>query len=91
MTKLPLQFKRDGFDYNQEFRQNQVAIYRQTKAKQPKNIHFEVGIIRENATYEFHGTTIEAHESWPSSESWGVKAWTYQSLDEAMKRAKTLL
>jgi len=90
MTKLPLQFTKNGFLFNQVFRSGRVAIYHQTKYGQAQS-HFEVGLIRENAEYEIHGRTIEPHESWPKSEDWGVKAWTYFSLDEAKKRAEQLI
>ncbi len=72
-------------------RDGNVAIYKQTKAGQPGNVHFEVGRIRENKARIQFGKEFEACESWPSSEEWGVRAWTYGDLASAKKRAYTLM
>ena len=91
MKKLPIHFRKDGFDFNQVSRAGDVAIYRQTKQGQPANVHFEVGWIRSNPAREVFGKVFEASESWPCSEEWGIRAWTYGDLDDAKKRGATLI
>ena len=90
MKKLELNFRKDGFDYEQVERVGDVAIYRQSKAGQVGNVHFEVGKIRENKAREVFGKHFEASESWPSSEEWGIRAWTYRDLTSAKRRLATL-
>lgn len=91
MKPLPTHFRKDGFDYNQVFRQGNIAIYRQTKTNCPTFEAFEVGRIRENKARECFGQHFEASESWPSSEEWGVKAWTCQDLSDARRRVAALI
>jgi hypothetical protein len=91
MRKLELKFRKNGFDFEQVFREGNVAIYRQTKEGQPGNVHFEVGRIRENKAREQFGKHFEACESWPNSEEWGVRCWTYPDLVGAKARAATLI
>lgn len=83
MELLPLTFRRDGFDYEQVRRLAGVAIYKQTKGGQPHNIHFEVGIIKENKAWEAFGLKHPAKESWPSSEQWGIMGFTFCDLPSA--------
>ncbi len=89
MKTLPITFRKGGFDFEQVERVGNVAIYRQSKGA--KNVHFEVGGIRENKEREQFGVIIEAAESWPSSEEWGIRAWTYPDLAGAKRRMATLI
>ena len=89
MKLLPKLFRKGGFDYEQVFRDGSVAIYRQTKKGQYLE-RFEVGRIRENQARETFGKHFEASESWPSSEEWGVRAYTCTDLARAKERAATL-
>lgn len=91
MKILEKSFRKNGFDFEQVFRQGNVAIYKQTKAEQPGNIHFEVGKIRENKARDQFGQHFEACESWPSSEEWGVRGFSYFSFEEANNKAIKLL
>jgi len=90
MIPLPKQFRRDKFDYEQVFRQGQIAIYRQTKPGQAGE-HFEVGKIRQNKARHQFGTDIPARESWPNSEEWGVRAYTYTDFRHAKARALAMI
>lgn len=91
MRTLCTTFRKYGFDYEQVFSQGNVAIYKQTKAEQPGNVHFEVGKIRENKAREQFGQHFEACEYWPSSEQWGQFAWTYNTLPRAREKAVSLM
>lgn len=76
--------------YEQVFRQGNVAIYRQTKEGQTWEA-FEVGRIRQNKARETFGKQFEASESWPTSEEWGIRAYTYTDLASAKTRAFAML
>lgn len=76
--------------YEQIFREGDVAIYRQTKAGQESEA-FEVGRIRHNKARDTFGKHFEASESWPSSEEWGIRAWTCTTLRRAKERAYTMI
>ncbi len=89
MKTLATTFRKDGFDYEQVERHGNAAIYKQSKG--PKNVHFEVGRIRQNKERQQFGVTIPAAESWPSSEEWGIRAWTYTDLTHAQTRLATLI
>ncbi len=91
MRAIEKTFRKDGFDYEQVFRQGDIAIYKQTKKESPANIHFEVGIIQKNKEREMFGVKMEANESWPPSTAWGILAWTYGDLASAKRRAMSLL
>lgn len=81
-------FRKNGFDYRLVERRGNTAIYRQMKGNTVYS--FEVGRIRESRSKEQFGVVIEAAESWPSSEEWGIRAWTYKDLRRARERLDTL-
>ena len=90
MTTLPKTFTKGGMTYEQVMRQGNVAIYRQTKSGQSWEA-FEVGRIRRNQAREAFGRTFEASETWPSSEEWGIRAWTCKTLARAKEKAFLLI
>lgn len=90
MTELPKIFKKGEMTYTQLLRDGLIAIYRQTKAGQSWEL-FEVGKIRQNQARFAFGKQFEASETWPSSEEWGVRAWTCTSLARAKELAFTLI
>lgn len=89
MNILPKSFNKNGFNYEQVQRDGLVAIYRQTKPEQHWEA-FEVGRIRQNEARDAFGKHFEASETWPSSEEWGIRAWTCTTLARARERAATL-
>ncbi len=86
---LPLEFSEKGFNFKQISRQGDVAIY--GRAKDKTKPHFEVIVIKRHESYTIAENTIEAAEMYPSSEQWGTTAWSYNTIEEANKRFKTLL
>ena len=90
MRPLPETFSKGGFEYTLIERDGMAAIYRQSSPGTVQNC-FEVGRIRRNAARIQFGIQIEAAESWPSSEEWGVRAWTYTDLGRAKQRLATLI
>ena len=87
MKTLPTIFKKNGFTFTQVKRAGQVAIYQQEKpmADHPDQmqVHFEVGIIRQNEAFFAYGKQFEASETWPASEEWGKRGFTYADLSHA--------
>jgi hypothetical protein len=90
MKILPKQFHKGGFDYEQVFREGNIAIYRQTKAGQCWEA-FEVGRIRENRARTVFGKEFDASESWPTSEEWGIRAWTCETQSRAKELALAMI
>jgi hypothetical protein len=90
MTTLKKSFTKNGFLFEQVERTGNVAIYRQTKPGQAWE-RFEVGRIRQNATYDAFGKHFEASESWPRSEEWGISAFTLTTLEEAQQKLTEMI
>ena len=75
MKQLEPIIERGDFRYEQVWREGLWAIYRQT----PKDgdwERFEVVHIRRHGARKFRNVTIEAGESYPTSEQWGTYEWT---------------
>lgn len=89
MKLLPETFRKDGFDFKLVRREGRFAIYTKTKPTY-KTPSFEVGVIRRNKARTAFGRDFEDSESWPSSEEWGVRAWTYTNLDDSVRRLESL-
>lgn len=85
MNTLPNEFRKDGFDFNLVRRRGSIAIYSKTKPDHAEP-SYEVGLIRSNPARIAFGKEFPASESWPSSEEWGIRAWTYGSLAGALHR-----
>lgn len=85
MNQLPDRFRKDGFDFTLNRRRGNLAIYEKAKPGH-HSPSYEVGIIRNNPARIAFGKDFPASESWPSSEEWGVKAWTCTDLTHALKR-----
>ena len=90
MKTLPTTFGSDDFDFQQLRREGDVAIF--VKQKPPfKFKSYEVVIIQKRDAYIWpNGLTTPAHEAMPSSRDWGKYGWTYQTLQDAELRFKTL-
>ena len=94
MTTLPTAFHKDGFDFVQIDRVDDVAVYRKTKGVQVES--FEVVIVQKRAEHTWpNGNTTPAHEAMPSSEQWGAQGWTlptklqaYSKVAEVLKAVK---
>lgn len=85
MKKLETAFTFDGYCFKQLDRVGDVAIYHKTKGLLSES--FEVVIIQKRDAHTWpNGVTTPAHEAMPSSEQWGVKAWTYTSREMAVQR-----
>ena len=86
---LPVQFRRDGFNYRQIAREGNTAIYEQIWAgcSEP-SVCYEVVRIRRRDGTEIAGNFIEPHEVYPNSEAWGVDGFTLTDKDAAFAKLK---
>lgn len=87
MKPLELKFRKNGFDYEQVYREGDIAIYKQT---QGSGTWFEVFTVQKNAARIIAGVVIAASESMPGNEAWGQKGWTYRDFPAAMSKATEL-
>lgn len=83
MQILPLEFRKNGYNYTQVSREERKAIYCQdVNSTVP---YFEVFKIRVRPESVFRGKTIPEHEAIPGNEDFGKTAWTFRSLAKAMR------
>lgn len=88
MRPLPLEFRKNTFHYKQILRNETHAVYAQIDNGDV--IAYEVFKINKNREFILHGNVIQASESVPSNEQWGVKAWTVRTLDHAKEKFEEL-
>jgi hypothetical protein len=83
------EFRHSGFTLTRLKRAGNVAIYKQTKRRQPPA--YEVVLFREHEAYTAFGKEISAGECYPSSEQWGLYGFTYRSIEEAERKFVELI
>lgn len=88
MRKLETEFKKDGFNYRQIWREGLFAIFEQTKNE--VRYAYEAIRIQERPAGEIMGNWVEERESMPPSASWGVWGFTCKTLESAHKRIKEM-
>lgn len=88
MKTIEPQFRHNQFDYRQLTRIGDVAIYEQTKGKIRA---FEVVRIGRHNGFSVAGKTFPPSETYPSSEQWGQKGWTYTDLESARAKLQSLV
>ena len=92
MKPLPLELTMNGFILKQVERTETAAVYSKRKPEWAESAaHFEVIRIRKRKQEEYpKGNIIPAHESFPSTESWGALGFSYLTLTEARNRLALL-
>lgn len=89
---LATEFTAKGFLHRQVKREGLVAIYeRQHVDLGGKDLHYEVVAIKESPERVMGGVTIEARETYPSSEVWGLYGFTCPDSASAHKKFVSLL
>ena len=88
MKILPLNLRKNSFNYTQVLRNSRNAVYRQTVT--PEIEYFEVFIIQIRPDINFAGKLVKGGESYPNNEAFGKTAWTYKSLEKAMEKFNSL-
>lgn len=90
MKFLPDQWTKSGFRHRVVERRGMVVLVSRL-ALNHRQPHFEVAKIRVNPERSFHGRRIEQGEAYPSSMEWGVRGWTYCTLEEAQAKFAALV
>ena len=88
MIALPQKTCKNGFPYTQICRGARSCIYEQRVGQ--KLIAFEVFIIQTRSERSILGKIIQAKEKFPSNEDFGKTAWTYWTVEQAMKKFNEL-
>ena len=89
MKILEKEITSKGFKYTQLLREDKLAIYEQSK-KGHGIKKYEVIVIDSHDGYEIGGQQVLPSEMYPSSTLWGVKGFTMESYDDALKKMKIL-
>jgi hypothetical protein len=87
---LPIQFRRDGFNYQQIVRERDAAIYEQTSTEVGSNpsVCYEVVRIRRREGFQIDGRFVEPAEVYPNSDAWGVDGFTFTDKDAAFAKLR---
>lgn len=80
-TPLPLQLRKNGYDYKQVKRNEHAAIYEQSD--DGIFIAYEVFAIETQEASERNGIKYEAKELFPHNERFGKKAWSVKTIERA--------
>lgn len=86
--KLKEKFRSRGFDYEQECREGDLAIYKQTTPD--GTIRWETIRIRRHNGYTIAGHTFPPAEMYPPSRAWGSLGWTLMTLEDAKKKMEEI-
>ena len=88
---LPIQFRKNGFNYRQIMRNGNAAVYEQTWNRCPNpSISYEVICIRRREGFQIDDRFVEPAEVYPNPEAWGVDAWTRLSKDAAIAKLREI-
>lgn len=90
MKPLPPVFDQNSFHFRQLQRTETHALYEKTLKSNGRVSDYEVIKIRKCPAGSFvkdgKEFQVEAKESFPPSEQWGVNGWTFLDLESAKKR-----
>ncbi len=90
MKTIEKEFKQDGYYFTQEKREGLVALYSKSK-RGDYSTSYEVVILKQNEPYELHGKMLGDCESYPTSNKWGEKGWTYSDRESAVTKFESLV
>ena len=83
---LSTRFSRGAFDFKRIQRRGDWCLYRKENLKAPaESISFEVIKPRLRKAREVFGKPIPSMEQYPSSEDWGKRGFTYNTLGDALE------
>lgn len=88
MNILPINLRKNGFDYTQILRQGNKAIYEQTYTEIVA--YYEVFKIRTQPEKILRGNLIQSGEVFPGNEDFGKTAWSFKTLAKAMDKFNSL-
>jgi hypothetical protein len=86
-----MQFRRDGFNYQQIARNGDTAIYEQRWMGCYKaSVSYEVIRIRRRNGFHIDGRFVDPAEVYPNSDAWGVDGFTFTDKDAAFAKLREL-
>ena len=88
MRKLEETWTKNGYTYKQAWRDSEVCIAEQYC--EGNMIAYEVFEVLQLPEAEIMGNKVEAREGIPSSEQWGLKAYTVHTIQMARKKVDIL-
>ncbi len=91
MKPLEKHYKKNGYAFNLVTRIDDVAIYEQIIPEIGRIGGYEVFRVVKHPEKNINGRIIEARESTPSNEQWGVLGFSVSSISEAKARMAQLL
>ena len=91
MKPLPTQFTREGSTFTQKFREQDVAIFEQTREDCPTMVNYEVVVVQSHNGRHIHGKDYPPAEYYPSTGQWGQFGWTCTTWEAARNKALALL
>jgi len=88
---LPTTFRKDHFDFTMVNRSPSIAFYSKTKPHYSRPSYEVIVIATREDWIAPTGRYYEAHEIFPSSETWGIYAWTYTDMQDAIVKYRKLV
>lgn len=96
MKILQQKLKKDGFNFTQIKRYNDIVVYKKTKPG-TKIENWEVCYVQNHGDFFVKDKKkgmeikIEASESLPSSNTWGTLGWSYTTENDAFEKFDELV
>jgi hypothetical protein len=87
---LPKEFRHNGFDHRQIYREGDFAIYRQTWKGNEHSAVFEVVRIKRRQGFEIDGRFVQPAEVYPASKLWGTDGFTLTNKDAAFAKLRQI-
>jgi hypothetical protein len=81
-------FRKGSFQYDKIKRDGMIAMYSVTHQKTGNLKGYEVVVLTSIADKVIEGTSIPAHEQYPSQSQFGRSGWYYMKGGEGMAEAK---
>jgi hypothetical protein len=88
MKTLPFKLRKNVFSYSQVLRGLRSCIYTQRVTEEVT--YYEVFLIKIKPERIIENKILEATEIFPPNEAFGYWAWSYRTMDQAMKKFNEL-
>lgn len=90
MIPLPKTYKKNGYNHEVIFRENDYIISKLTSFESGRFICYEAFKVRKNKSVEILGSVIEEKETSPSNEEWGTYGYSVHTYQEALNKIECL-
>ena len=89
--KILTKYRKNGFDFKQVDRVGNVMLAHGIGGSEDPSQTFEVIIVQSHDGRELHGNHYPPAEYPPSNEQWGMKGWTFMTMDGAIGKFDELV